>query len=75
MHGTLFFFDQSPVYELQYLYGTIAAFQMNAEMGTKYDTNKMMNWCFNEIGTLRRWQHTLDGELLLANGETWMFPV
>jgi hypothetical protein len=51
-------FEESPVYELQYLYGTVAAARMNAELGTHYDLNKMMNWCF-DVGPLRVWAHTL----------------
>jgi len=51
-------FVESPVFELQYLYGTAAAARMNAEMGKKYDLNKMLDWCF-DIGPLRRWAHTL----------------
>jgi hypothetical protein len=51
-------FDESPVYELQYLYGTVAAARMNAELGKDYDLNKMMNWCF-DVGPLRQWEHTL----------------
>jgi hypothetical protein len=51
-------FEESPVFELQYLYGTAVAARMNAELGTQYDLNKMMNWCF-DVGPLRRWAHTL----------------
>ena len=31
---------------------------MNAELGTQYDLNKMMNWCF-DVGPLREWAHTM----------------
>ena len=51
-------FTSNPSYELQYLYGTINAARMNAELGTNYDLHKMLNWCF-DVGPLRRWQHTL----------------
>lgn len=51
-------FTTSPTYELQYLYGTLCAARMNAELGTNYDLHKMLNWCFN-VGPLRRWEHTL----------------
>jgi hypothetical protein len=49
---------ENPAYELQYLYGTILAARMNAEMGTGYDLEKIMNWCF-DVGPLRIWAHTL----------------
>lgn len=49
---------ENPSYELQYLYGTVGAARMNAEMETNYDLNKMLNWCV-EVGTLRQWAHTL----------------
>jgi hypothetical protein len=51
-------FEESPVYELQYLYGTVAAARMNAELGKDYNLDKMMNWCF-DVGPLRVWAHTL----------------
>lgn len=51
-------FTASPTYELQYLYGTLCAARMNAELGTDYDLRKMLNWCF-DVGPLRRWEHTL----------------
>ncbi len=50
-------FTSNPSYELQYLYGTVTAAQMNAELGVDYDLDKMLNWCFN-VGPLRRWAHT-----------------
>lgn len=46
--------ETNPSYELQLPYGTYMAARMNAEMGTKYDLEKMVNWCFN-IGPLRNW--------------------
>lgn len=46
--------ETNPSYELQLSYGTYAAARMNAEMGTKYDVEKMVNWCF-DIGSLRNW--------------------
>ncbi|MCI1779419.1 MAG: hypothetical protein LKI53_05620 [Bacteroidales bacterium] len=49
----------NPAYELQFLYGTVAAARMNAELGTRYDLEKIMRWCF-DLGTLRAWRH-LDG--------------
>ena len=44
----------NPSYELQLSYGVYAAAKMNAELGTNYNIEKMMNWCFN-IGPLREW--------------------
>jgi len=44
----------NPSYELQLPYGVYAAARMNAELGTKYDISKMMNWCF-DVGALRQW--------------------
>jgi len=44
----------NPSYELQLPYGTYAAARMNAELGTSYDVQKMMNWCF-DVGPLRQW--------------------
>lgn len=44
----------NPSYELQLPYGTYIAAKMNAEVGTDYDVNKMVNWCFDR-GPLRGW--------------------
>ncbi|HYQ86258.1 MAG TPA: LamG-like jellyroll fold domain-containing protein [Bacteroidota bacterium] len=44
----------NPSYELQLPYGTYLAARMNAELGTTYDVEKMVNWCFN-VGPLRSW--------------------
>ncbi|HLP18479.1 MAG TPA: LamG-like jellyroll fold domain-containing protein, partial [Bacteroidota bacterium] len=46
--------NSNPSYELQLTYGTYAAARMNAELGTSYDVNKMMQWCF-DVGPLRSW--------------------
>ncbi|MGA2623323.1 MAG: LamG-like jellyroll fold domain-containing protein [Bacteroidota bacterium] len=43
-----------PSYELQLSYGTYLAARMNADLGTTYDVEKMVNWCFN-VGPLRSW--------------------
>lgn len=51
------FLDQwpnNPSYELMLPYGTLAAAKMNAELGTNYDVEKMINWSFNR-GALRGW--------------------
>ena len=44
----------NPSYELQLPYGAYVAAKMNAEIGTKYNIEKMVNWCFNR-GPLRGW--------------------
>lgn len=44
----------NPSYELQLPYGAYVAARMNAEIGTQYDVEKMVNWCFNR-GDLRGW--------------------
>lgn len=40
----------NPAYELQLQYGTQVAAVMNAEIGTNYNINKLINWCFNKGG-------------------------
>jgi hypothetical protein len=44
----------NPSYELQMPYGALAAARMNAELGTWYDIEKLLNWCF-DVGPLRDW--------------------
>lgn len=44
----------NPSYELQLSYGVYLAARMNAELGTTYDVEKLINWCFN-VGSLRDW--------------------
>ncbi len=44
----------NPAYEMQLPYGTYTAARMNAELGTKYEVEKMVNWSFNR-GALRGW--------------------
>ncbi len=44
----------NPAYELQLGYGVYIAARMNAELGTNYDVNKMLNWCFN-TDNIRNW--------------------
>jgi hypothetical protein len=46
--------SSNPSYELQLGYGVYAAARMNAELGTNYNINKLINWCF-DIGPLRQW--------------------
>ena len=50
LHG----YPTNPSYELQLAYGTYTAARMNAELGTTYDVEKMVNWCF-DVGPLRSW--------------------
>ncbi len=35
----------NPSYELQLPYGAYVAAKMNAEIGAKYNVEKMVNWC------------------------------
>lgn len=46
--------NQNPSYELQLPYGTYIAARMNAEIGTNYNIEKMINWSFDR-GPLRGW--------------------
>ncbi len=46
--------QENPSYELQLPYGIYTAARMNAEVGTSYDVEKMVNWAFNR-GDLRGW--------------------
>ncbi len=46
--------NDNPSYELQLPYGTYVAAKMNAEIGTNYDIEKLVNWSFNR-GALRGW--------------------
>lgn len=46
--------SDNPSYELQLPYGTYTAARMNAELGTDYDVEKMVNWSFDR-GALRGW--------------------
>ena len=43
-----------PAYEIQLPYGSFIAAKMNAELGTKYDVEKMINWSFNQSAQ-RNW--------------------
>lgn len=46
--------ESNPSYELQLPYGIYTAARMNAEIGTNYDVEKMVNWAFDR-GHLRGW--------------------
>jgi hypothetical protein len=48
----------NPSYELQLPYGVYAAARMNAELGTNYNIQKLLNWCF-DVNPLRGWGATL----------------
>ncbi len=45
---------ENPSYEIQLPYGVYIAARMNAEQGTEYNIEKMINWCFDR-GNLRGW--------------------
>ena len=47
-------YGSNPSYELQLAYGTYIAARMNAELGTTYDVQRMVNWNF-DVGPLRSW--------------------
>ncbi|MFU8860745.1 MAG: LamG-like jellyroll fold domain-containing protein [Cyclonatronaceae bacterium] len=47
-------YPSNPSYELQLLYGTYIAAKMNAELGTEFNVEKMVNWTF-DVGPLRQW--------------------
>ena len=36
----------NPYYEVLYAWGALTAARMNAELGRRYDTRKMVEWCF-----------------------------
>ena len=46
--------NSNPSYELQLPYGAFVAARMNAELGTHYNIEKIVNWCFDR-GSLRGW--------------------
>ncbi|MEW6509876.1 MAG: LamG-like jellyroll fold domain-containing protein [Bacteroidota bacterium] len=47
-------YGANPSYELQLPYGVLTAARMNAELGTMYNVERMLNWCF-DVGPLRSW--------------------
>lgn len=47
-------YPSNPSYELQLIYGIYTAAKMNAELGTEYNVEKMLNWAF-DVGPLRKW--------------------
>lgn len=44
----------NPAYEIELPYGTLIAAKMNAELGTKYNIQKMINWSFDQSAE-RNW--------------------
>ena len=52
-------FSTNAAYELQLPYGVYTAARMNAELGTTYNVEKMLNWCFDPEGNVRQWGVTL----------------
>ncbi len=52
-------FSTNAAYELQLPYGVYIAARMNAELGTTYNVDKMLNWCFDPEGNARQWGVTL----------------
>ncbi len=52
-------FANNAAYELQLPYGVYTAARMNAELGTNYDVDKMLNWCFDPEENVRQWGVTL----------------
>jgi hypothetical protein len=47
--------SSNPSYELQLPYGAQIVAKMNAELGTTYDIEKLVNWCFTTTGNVRNW--------------------
>lgn len=47
-------YNSNPAYEIQLPYGAYIAARMNAELGTTYNIEKIVNWDF-DIGPLRQW--------------------
>lgn len=45
----------NPYYEILLPWGVMTAAKMNAEMGTNYPLNKMINWCFGESAIRPGW--------------------
>ena len=46
--------NSNPSYEIQMPYGSLVAAKMNAELGTHYAVEKMVNWSFDQ-STKRNW--------------------
>jgi hypothetical protein len=48
--------DQNPFYEILMPFGALTAVRMNAELGRQYDTDKMINWCFDKSAARPDWK-------------------
>ena len=44
---------RNPYYEVQLPFGAYLAARMNAELGRNYDTDKLINWCFEQSSAVR----------------------
>jgi len=49
----------NPFYEPQLPYGVYVAARMNAELGTTYNVQKLLNWCFDPSQNVRDWGATI----------------
>lgn len=52
--GFLSNYGSNPAYEIQLPYGSFIAAKMNAELGTNFDIQKMVNWSFDQ-SSKRNW--------------------
>jgi hypothetical protein len=52
--------DQDPFYEILMPFGALTAVRMNAELGRHYDTDKMINWCFDRSAARPDWKVNTD---------------
>jgi hypothetical protein len=48
--------DRDPWYEILMPFGALTAVRMNAELGRKYDSDKMINWCFDRSAARPDWK-------------------
>ncbi|HEX4054270.1 MAG TPA: hypothetical protein VHX86_08395 [Tepidisphaeraceae bacterium] len=52
--------ELDPWYEVLMPFGALAAVRMNAELGRHYDTDKMINWCFDRSAARPDWKVNTD---------------
>jgi len=52
--------EQDPAYEILMPFGAVTAVRMNAELGRNYDTDKMINWCFDLSAARPDWKMNTD---------------
>jgi hypothetical protein len=52
--------ELNPFYEILMPFGALTAVRMNAELGRKYDTAKMINWCFDRSAARPDWKVNTD---------------